>query len=153
MYKHIEYTDEYITLHDCKAEEMRYNNNILSFVFPDGFWIMSEHKYNESDNIVRTDVAQVEFEVIDDEIEIYVFDKNSEGKIIREEWGLKNLIHSVNSGDLRIEFADEYKGFESVLFKGYLWSDIVPYSKEYELILHIKNATYMWNEIQYDRIW
>lgn len=152
MYNHIEYTDEFITLHDCEAERIIFDNNVLSFVFSDGFWITDKNPFNESDNIVRTDCSQVDFEIIDDEIEIYVFEKEN-GRVLREQWEIQSFGKAVNDKDFKVEFIDRYNGTETVLFKGFIHFDRVPFRKECEIILHIVNEKYMWNVPRYDRIW
>lgn len=88
-YRHCDPDDRHITLHDCHAEKMSFHNGILSFVFPDGFWITQYHSLNDSGNTVRTNSSQVDFQIVNGEIEgieIYVFSKNRKGKIIRDEW-------------------------------------------------------------------
>lgn len=156
MYEHRDLNDYYISLHDCHAEKMNFDNGVLSFVFPDGFWITEQHPQNESNNIVRTNSSQVDFQIIDEEIdgiEIYVFRKSRGKKVIREEWELVNFINAVNNGDFRVEFITQYKSYQSFLFKCWVWFDKSPYHSECEMILHSESAAYNWNQLCYDRIW
>ena len=57
MFNHSEFNNEHITLHDCCANSMNYENGVLSFVFPEGFWVTPQHNKNESDQIVRADLS------------------------------------------------------------------------------------------------
>lgn len=153
MYKHCDLDDSYIGLHDCVAEKMKFNNGILSFVFPDGFWVTSQHSQNNSEATVCTDLSQVDFQIIDEEIdgiEIYVFKKRRKTKVVREEWEPANFINAVNAGDFRVEFITQYKSYQSILFKCWVWFDKKPYHFECEIILHSENAMYRWNELRYD---
>lgn len=155
MYKHCDFDDSYISLHDCRAEKMKFENDILSFVFPDGFWITEKHSQNKSDTAVLTDSSQVDFQIIDEEmdgIEIYVFKRNRK-TIVREDWEPVNFINAVNAGDFQLEFITQYKGYQSYLFKCCVWFDVKPYSSECEIILHSENAWYRWNELRYDCAW
>ena len=119
MYKYSDLDDSYISLHDCHAEKMKLEDGILSFIFPDGFWVTAHHSLNHSDRIVRTDSSQVDFQIIDEEIdgiEIYVF-KQSRKKVIRDDWEPANFMNAVNAGDFRVEFITQYKSYKSYLFK------------------------------------
>lgn len=156
MYKHCDSDDCYISLHDCHAEKMVFDNGILSFIFPDGFWITQHHPLNRSDRTVRTNSSQADFQIMDEEIdgiEIYVFKKNRNGKIIRDDWEPMNFINAVNAGDFRVEFITQYKSYQSFLFKCWIWFDNAPYHSECEIVLHSENVSYRWNELRYDCSW
>lgn len=156
MFKHCDTDDRYITLHDCHAEKMSFDNSILSFTFPDGFWVMDQHPHNKSDHTVRTGLTQVDFQIIDEEIDgitIYIFRKGKTGKAVREEWEPANFMSAVNSGNYRVEFITQYKSYQSFLFKCWVWFNHSPHHAECEIILHSENVAYRWNELCYDRIW
>lgn len=156
MYKHQESNDCHISLHDCRAGKMNFEQSILSFVFPEGFWVTEQHSENKSGNIVRTDLSQVDFQMIDEEIcgvEIYIFKKSKSGKVIREDWEPENFINAVNSGDFEVEFITQYKSFQSYLFKCWIWFEKAPYHYECEIILHAEKSIYRWNQLRYDCVW
>ena len=63
------------------AECIGYENGVLAFVFPEGFWVTPQHIKNDSDKIVRTDLSQVTFELLDrvaEDVRIYIFRKNEQ---------------------------------------------------------------------------
>lgn len=156
MYKYCDSDNSYISLHDCHAEKMSIDKGILSFIFPDGFWITEQHCQNNSNAAVRTNSSQVDFQIIDEEIggiEIYVFKKAAKGKIIREEWEPINFINAVNSGDFSIEFITQYKSYQSYLFKCWIWFEKAPYHSECEIILYSEKSVYQWDELRYDCRW
>lgn len=156
MYKHCDLNDNYISLHDCHAERINFENGVLSFIFPDGFWVAEEHCRNESNDTVRTDFAQVDFRIADEEIdgiEIYIFKRKIGGKIIREEWELQDFINAVNKGDFRVEFITHYKSYKSNLFKCWVWFDKAPYHFECEIVLYAEETVYNWNNLRYDCTW
>lgn len=156
MYKHCDFADSHITLHDCTAEKMSFDNGILSFSFPDGFWITPQHPQNESDNTVRTDAAEVVFQIVDEEIDgvrVYIFKKSRKGNVIREEWEPMNFINAVNCGDFRVEFITQYKSFQSKLFQCWVWFDSAPNHLECEIILNTEKVTYQWNHLRYECVW
>lgn len=146
----------HISLHDCHADKMSFKDGTLSFEFSDGFWVLTEHPKNESEHVIRTDTSRVDFQIIDEEIdgiEIYVFKKGRNRKVIREEWETEKFISAVNSGDFRIEFLYEYKCYQSRLFKCCLWFDEKPCHYECEIILYSENTIYLWNNLRYDCVW
>lgn len=156
MYKHVETDDKLVSIHDCYAEKMSFDNSVLSFVFQNGFWVLEKHPANESDNIVRTDKARVDFCVIDEEfdgITIFVFKKQNERTAIREEWEAESFINAVNDGAFKLEFIDCYKTNQYLLFKCQLKFDKEPYWEECEIILHTEKARFYWNDLRYDKVW
>lgn len=151
MYQH-----KSVSLHDCRADKMFFRNGILSFEFSNGYWVLPDHPQNHSEKIVRTGRAKIEFQIIDEEINgvtCYIFKVSRGGKVIREEWEMCNLINAVNNGTFQIEFIDEYEGYQSRLYKCWIWFGVKPYHYECEIILHNENIAYFWNELQYDHIW
>lgn len=156
MYNYQKLNDCYISLHDCRADKMNYKNGTLSFIFPEGFWVTAQHSENKSDDIVRTDLSQVDFQIINEEIDgvqIYIFRKNANGKVVREDWEPENFINAVNSGDFEVEFITQYRSFQSILYKCWVWFDKKPYHYECEIILHTENVTFSWNQLRYNCIW
>lgn len=155
MYKHCDLDDCCISLHDCCAEKINFDNGILSFIFPDGFWITHQHPLNNSDKIVLTDLSQVDFQIGKgiDQIEIYIFQKTKNGTIIRDQWEPMNFINAVNTEDFKLEFITQYKSYQSFLFKCWVWFDKEPYHSECEISFFSENVSYRWNELRYDCSW
>ena len=65
-YIHCDKNDNLISLHDCKAERAWFENGVLGFEFPDGFWITPDHPESDLDVLVRTDASKLEFVIICD---------------------------------------------------------------------------------------
>lgn len=153
MYNHSELNNDNIVLHDCYANNMSYENGVLAFVFPEGFWVTPQHIKNDSDKIVRTDLSQVTFELLDrvaEDVRIYIFRKNENADTIREEWELDNFINKVNSGFFKIAFIDEYKAYQSILYKCWVHFNNEPYHYECEIIIDTENVIYNWNQLRYE---
>ena len=74
-------------------------------------------------------------------------------KVIREDWEPINFIDAVNCGDYRVEFITQYKSYQSILFKCWVWFEKSPYHYECEIILHTEQVTYNWNQLRYDCVW
>ncbi len=144
MYKNIVYDDENIGLHDCRINQMSYENGVLSFCFYDGIFVIGEGV----DEPVRTGRARMDCHIIDEEIDgvsIYVFDKKTNGRSIRIDW-TDNFIAAINDGSFEYEFVTTYKSYQHILFKGYVWFDKKPYCKECEIELHTDKVTFMWDD-------
>lgn len=107
-----DYHDNKLTLHDCITDKISFKNNVLSFNFSDGFWVTPEHEASSLSNTVRTDGAQVDFEIEHDEFfEIYldVFRKRRFCKKTVECWELDELIKAFDSGKYQLEFIYQYR--------------------------------------------
>lgn len=145
-----DYHDSKLTLHDCIADKISFKNNVLSFNFSDGFWITPEHEVTSLSNTVRTDGAQVDFEIKPDEFfEIYldVFRKRRFCKKTVEYWELDELIKAFDSGKYQLEFIYQYRThFEQ------MWQCMLHYKGCWyaECQLHIPycTATYRWNNLR-----
>ena len=57
MSKYCEFNDDNISLHDCRATSILYENGIVTFGFKDGFWILN----HSCDEPVRTNEAEVQY--------------------------------------------------------------------------------------------
>ena len=148
MYKYCD-IDNNISLHDCYATKILYENGNLTFVFPDGIWITKEHPNNETDKTVRTDMAEVRYFLYlgkECDVIVYVF-RQKFNKTIREEWSLSKLIEHVNNNNCRLEFLYQYKNDVSRIIECSLWADKRPYSRECQLHLVIKDVKYYWNNL------
>ena len=155
MWKHCGNDDEYVSLHDCHATKITYENGVLTFVFEDGVWIIKGHPSNLVDATVRTDMAEARFYLESgDECDVtfYVFEEEDQ-KTIRENWELLKMMETVNSGRCTLEFLYQYKGYHSMIIECWLWSDKKPYHRECELKLSLTDIKYCWNDLCEDRKW
>lgn len=155
MYKHCDNESTFISLHDCHATKVFFENGILRFVFQDGIWVSKEHSHNMTGKTVRTDVAEVEFflEFGDEsDITVYVFEKKL-NQTVRAEWELSRLIKSLNDKKYTLEFLYQYKGYNSMIIECWLWSDKKPYHRECELKLSLTDVKYYWNDLCKEREW
>lgn len=142
MYQHVENENYQIGLHDCRTNRMEYAHQILSFEFPEGFYILESPEPRRSGN------ARIEFHVIDEEIDgicVYIYRETEKGTVIREDWS-DSFVQAVNNGDFEFEFVTTFRGYQRILFKGYVWFDTAPYHMECEVEIHTDNVSYMWND-------
>ena len=152
VYTHIDTDDSVLSLHDCYANRIQFENSILSFYFQDGFWVSPSHRANNSGKTVRTDFSQVDYHVHDD-VSIYVFRKNIFGKTIRIEWTLEELVRLINNNTFRLEFLYQYKRYNEVLLKCWLHFDKAPYYYECQIEIPTFEVVYRWNNLCYDKTW
>ena len=154
MYKYCDNNDKYISLHDCRATRILYKNGIITFLFEDGIWIADRHSTNKLGKIVRTDMAEVKFELAlanEADITIYMF-KEKGKKTIREEWSLSRLIDNVNNRNCTLEFLYQYRGtgVNVMIVECCLRKNKKPYHIECELKLLLKDIKYCWNKLRED---
>ena len=155
------YPDEFhgkeLTLHDCIADKILFENNTLRFYLPDGFWVTPNHKRNSSEKILQTDASIVDFFIEDiGDVTVRVFTRNKclwSKKTNVEIWDVKQLIASVNSGKCTIEFITQYRTYGEQMWHCEIRSKKKPYYRECQLHLPNTNATFYWNNLCLDREW
>ncbi len=155
-FSHCDMDDKYLSLHDCVAERAYFENGILGFEFPDGFWVSPDHPESGLSDLVRTDLSKVEYTLengADFDITVYVFRKNLFGKTIRVEWTLQELINNINSGKCRLEFLYQYVGFNSRIIECDLRLNKKPYHRECVMNVYAPQISYYWNRLREDRVW
>ncbi len=158
-YLHVENDDKMLTLHDCFADRISFEDGILTFYFSDGFWISSNHPDNSFNNTVRTDASEVRFMLLDgDECDarIYVHSlrvRRPMLKYLRSEIRLYDFIRNVNSGKFRLEFLYLYKGYNSYFFECWLWQSKKPYHRECQLTIDASGVCYHWNKLRPECPW
>lgn len=159
-FKHInpdEYHSKELTLHDCIANKISFENNTLRFYLPDGFWITPHHKENPSGKTVRTDASVVNFSIKDiGGTMIYVFTRHRWlwfRKTVVEIWDMEQLIALVNSGKCTVDFITQYRTYGEQMWHCAIRSNQKPYYRECQLYLPETEATFFWNELRPGREW
>ena len=154
-FKHInpdEYHGKKLTLHDCTADKILFENNTLRFYLPDGFWVTPHHEENSSEKTVRTDVSVVDFSIKDiDDIMVYVFTRHRFlwfRKTSVAIWNMEQLISLVNSGKCTLEFITQYRTYGEQMWHCAIRSNKKPYYRECQLYLPETEATFFWNDLR-----
>lgn len=130
------------SLHDCRAESAKWEDNELTFYFPSGIFF---REYGEDWS--NTGSAAVKFEVdFLREADFFLFAKSGE-QVMREEYSIDMLAEKINSKEWELEFAYRYDGYEEILYTCRVWFDKEPYCYEAQLFIGAKNeVTFMWNK-------
>ena len=152
MYQHSDSIN--ISLHDCRATKILYSDNMLSFVFKDGFEVSEHNKYNNYNKTAYTDESEVKFKLLSKKVEanitIYTFSETDNKNIsIREEIPFTQFADSINNG-MELEFLYSYSGYNSFIYECWLWFNEEPYHKECVLIISADDVKYFWNNIFVD---
>ena len=146
-----------LTLHDCVADKISFENGTLLFNLPDGFWVTPHHKEGKCKKTVRTEASVVAFTVKDiDDITVRVFTRNTwplSRKTNAEIWHVEQLISAVNSGKCTIEFITQYRSYYEQMWHCVIHSKKKPYYRECQLHLPETKATFFWNDIRPDCEW
>lgn len=152
-----EFHGKELTLHDCMADSISFENGILHFCLPDGFWVTPHHKENYCGKTVRTDASAVDFSIEDiDDITVRVFRRNAgilSKRTSVEIWDMGQLISAVNSGKCTIEFITQYRTYFEQLWYCAIRSKKKPYYRECQLHLPNTKATFYWSNLCLDREW
>lgn len=150
-YHHQDTDARFLSLHDCSAEKVSYEQETLSVYFPDGFWLLENHPENPTGEVVKTDAAKVAFSVLDegtDGVTVYTFGKTKRGRSVRKEWPLADFMKTVNNGTYRVEFVGQYEGYQSRLYTCYVYFDKRPWCRECQIWIHTDKVTFCWNQIR-----
>ena len=153
---HCDSDENLFSLHDCITDRVYFADNVLSFDFPDGFWVPPEHPAGIADKVVRTDASKVTYTLIDDEydVTIYVFEKSLFGQIVRKEWSIGDLVDKINSGKCKLEFLYRYnQGEHNAVWRCNLRVNKKPYFKDCWIEITYASVLYEWNELRKDRTW
>lgn len=157
---HCEDSNEFLTLHDCIAEKVYLRDGILTFEFPDGFWIGPEHPDNPYNECLRTDKAKVEFVLENGEgYDVFVWlhvreNKKSRKQTVRH-WDIDLLIKNINAGKCAYEFLDEYRNTQvpEQLICGQLRGEGKYTFCECWMRIYATKVNYYWNNVLPDRPW
>lgn len=159
-FKHIDpdaFHGKELSLHDCIANKISFENNVLRFYLPDGFWVTPHHKENATEKIVRTDASVVDFSIEDiGDIIVRVFTRHRWLWIRKTSvkiWDMEQLIAFVNSGKRTVEFITQYRTYGEQMWHCAIRSNKKPYYRECQLFFPGTNTTFYWNNLCLDREW
>ena len=131
MYQFIENSDKYISLHDCVATGMAIGDREISFTFSDGICIGKKHPRNTYGKTLRTDEAQVAFNLPvgtpDDNVACYVYYEKKSGNSLRKKFSVEKLMRRINDCSLKRKKK--------------------PGRRECILLIRTDGASYRWNEL------
>jgi hypothetical protein len=149
--------DHELTLHDCVAERIALDGNVLRFSLPDGFWVTTHHPGNDTGKVIKTDGAVVAFSVEEPEdVSLTVFVRKRWlwfRRTVAESWELKDFMSAVNSGKCVLEFITQYRSHCEQMWHCAIRSNKKPWYRECQLFLPAAEATYYWNKLRPDHEW
>ena len=134
--------NEKVGLHDCRTNHIYYNNNVIVFEFPKGYYLLNDKDPKQ------TGKSEMQCHILDEDfdgISIHIYRKKTLAKVMREDWSDK-FLKAVNDGIFEFEFVTTYRSYQHILFKGYVWFNKAPYCMECEIELHTNKIFYSWNE-------
>lgn len=137
--------NEKVGLHDCRTNHIYYNNKVIVFEFPKGYYIPSKETGKEPE---RTGKSTMQCDIVDtdfDGFSVCIYRKTMFGKIVREDWTDKFIV-AINSNKFEFEFVTTYRSYQHILFKGDVWFNKAPYCMECEVELHTDKIFYNWNK-------
>ena len=152
MYQFTENSDKVISLHDCKATGMTVGDRVISFTFPDGVCIGKKHPRNTYGKTLRTDGAQVDFNLPvgtpDENVTCYVFYDRKNGKAVRKPFSMEKLMRRINEKGCALEFLYVYKGGDTLVYKCELKRKKKPGTRECILVIRTDGVSFRWNELR-----
>ena len=131
-----------ISLHDCIASAAELTNERLIFRFPNGF--SYEEYLNEWPNTGEAEI-EITLESIKS-VKVYLFGE-AEGKTIREEYTIEQLVEKINNKEWELEFAYRYYGYQEILYTCWIWNKMGSGTYECELWIRTKeDIIFKWNQ-------
>ena len=152
MYQFTENSDKFISLRDCKATGMTIGERVISFTFADGIFIGKKHPRNTYGKTLRTDAAQVDFNLPvgapDENVTCYVFYEKKNGRAIRRQFPLEKLMARINDCGCPLEILYACKGGDRVIYQCRLARKKKSGSRECLLEIRTDGASFRWNELR-----
>ena len=148
-----------IILHDCIMEKIRIENHDIVFEFDDsGFWVGKDHPQNQFGEILRTDKSEVRLtniQFVFSSIHIHNELRFANKLLLtkRDEISFDDFATKLTSGKWMFEFVDEYYGYNSAMFSGYIGKKKKPYFTHAQIEIYYEESLYYWNKIYPDRTW
>ena len=155
-YLHNEKNEEHLTLHDCRADRAELKNGILSFLFPEGFWVSSSHPDNPTGKTVRTDAARVDYVLRDpdgDDVRAELFRRLKYPYALRRSYDLFPFLEIVNRDGWELEFLYQYPDYWNRIIECVLWMPKRPWRKECQLKVDVSEVIYRWNNLRPEEEW
>lgn len=155
-YLHNETNEEYLTLHDCRADRVELKDGVLSFWFPEGFWVTSVHPENPTGKTVRTDAARVDYVLRDargDDVSVDVFTGLKFHCALRRSYDLSRFMEIMNRVGWGLEFLYQYPDYWNRIVECVLCLPKKPFWKECQLKLDVSEVIYRWNSLRPDEEW
>ncbi len=140
-----------ISLHDCFADAVTLQRNILTFHFSEGFYLRETQAQKPFQELAHTGESEMRIQLLytnpDVNITIYLINEEYEGTY-RYEISLEEFMKRIRQGE-QLEFLYAYQGMDTddILFRCELHFDKHPYRRECILIISAKEISYHWNEI------
>ena len=131
-----------VGLHDCRTNKILYEDQAITFCFPDGFYYIKDSTATENHS------AEMSCHIIDkykENFSVNIYRKTIFGKTIREDW-TDRFVSAVNKGEFEFEFVYTYRTYHGVLFQGYVWRKRKPWWRECEIELRVDEISYSWDE-------
>ncbi|MBE6875373.1 MAG: hypothetical protein E7496_01390 [Ruminococcus sp.] len=140
-----------IFLHDAIAESVSVHDDVMTFYFPEGFYLGETHALNPFHVLAYTGESEMKMQLRyknpDVNLTIYLFREGADGTH-RQEISLQEFLKLIKKGE-KLEFLNAYQGLDtdSVLYQCELHFDRAPYRRECMLIISYQTISYHWNEI------
>ena len=155
-YLHNETNEQNLSVHDSRADRVQLREGVLSFWFPEGFWVSSSHPDNPTGKTVRTDAARVDYVLRDpdgDDVSVDVFRRLKYPFALRRSYDLSPFMAIVNQQGWELEFLYQYPDYWNRIIECWLWFPKRPRHKECQLKLDVSEVIYRWNNLRPDEEW
>lgn len=145
-------------LHDCIAEDVRFEAGKLIFDFPDGFWLLPWDESNPFDEVHRSSASRIAIALStrspEDDLFIRLFKRHRFFRGCCFETvtyvDANTLIENIHSKKWRLEFIERYTNPQTALYYCAIRS-----RKYMECWIKVDytQIDYYWDEVLEDRVW
>ena len=151
-YLHNEGDEQFLSLHDCRANRAELKEGVLSFWFEEGFWVIQSHPENPTGKTIRTGPSRVDYVLRDqdgDDVTAEIFTRLRWPHALRTSWELPKLLQAINEKGWGLEFLYQYPGGWNRIIECWFW----PKHKECMLKLDVQEVIYRWNDLCPEKEW
>ena len=153
---HNDREEQFLSLHDCRANRAELRDGVLSFRFEEGFWVTQSHPENPTGKTVRTGPGRVDYvlrEADGDDVAVEVFTRLRWPHALRTSWELPKLLQAINEKHWELEILYQYPGGWDRIVECWLWFPRKPYHRECRLKLDVQGVFYRWNDLCPEKEW
>ena len=98
-YLHNEGDEQFLSLHDCRANRAELKEAVLPFWFEEGFWLLQTHPENPTGKTIRTGPSRVDYVLRNqdgDDVTAEIFTRLRWPHALRTSWELPKLLQAIN---------------------------------------------------------
>lgn len=146
-----------ISLHDCYVTKIQKQDDLLTFFFDDGFWIIETNPQNPYKKTLSTSASMLQFKNPQQANLSFCKPETNKEKLFAQKnapLSLDVLINRLDADEWACEIITEnHSDWKHGWYYGWFHFKAAPFHIPFELSLSFEEVRYTWNEICENRPW